>query len=99
MFHLPFVALAVIFAVCAFCGKDFILLGHHSWRCKSKLNSENDFTHVNTSPLNLFNPDSMSVITNGNKEVKFTCGKHCKGLKGLKAHQSSYRIIQGLHKI
>ena len=98
MFRSPFVALAVIFVVCAFCGKDFISLGRHSWRCKSKLNSENDFTRVNTSPLNLFSPDSMPVITNGNKEVKCTCGKHCKGLKGLKAHQRSCRIILGLHE-
>ena len=40
----------------------------------------------------------MPVITNGNKEVKCTCGKHCKGLKGLKAHQRSCRIILGLHE-
>ena len=40
----------------------------------------------------------MHVIANGNKEVKYTCGTHCKGLKGLKAHQRSCRIIQRLHE-
>ena len=28
--------------------------------------------------------------------MKRTCGKHCEGLKGLKVHQRSCRIIQGL---
>ena len=42
MLRSPLVALGVIFPTCTFCRKDFISLGRHSWRCKSKLSSEND---------------------------------------------------------
>jgi len=39
----------------------------------------------------------MKVVTNGSKIVNCSCGKQCKGLKGLKAQQRSCRTIQGLH--
>ena len=89
-------SLSLPFAVSTFCGKDFISLGRHLWRCKSKLNPENVLIRVNSSLINLVTPESMRVITNGNKEMTRTSGKHCKGLTGLKAHQRFCRIIQGL---
>ena len=42
-------------------------------------------------------PESIKVVTNGCKNVNYSCRKQCKGRKGLKAHQRSCRIIQGLH--
>ena len=60
------------------------------------MNPENDFIHVNSSPITLVTSKSMPIITNGNKETNCSCGTHCKGLRGLKAHQHSCQIIQGL---
>ena len=39
----------------------------------------------------------MKVVTNGSKIFNCSCGKQCKSLKGLKAHQRSCRTTQGLH--
>ena len=97
----------VLFIVCCImpnfcclhvCGKDFISIGRHSWRCKKKLNIDKGYNGVDSSIQKQITPESMPVITNGDKDVKCTCGKQCKGLKGLKAHQRSCRVIQGLHE-
>ena len=98
MFCSSFAALCLIFVVCMFCGKDFISIGRHSWRCKKKLNIDKGYSGVDSSIQKQITPESMPVITNGDKDVKCTCGKQCKGLKGLKARQRSCRVIQGLHE-
>ena len=68
------------------------------WHCKKKLNTDIGYSGVDSSIQKQISPDSMPVITNGDKDVKCTCGKQCKGLKGLKAHQCSCRVIQGIHE-
>ena len=97
MFRSPLVVLLFVFAVCSFCGKEFVSLGRHSWRCKSKLHPESEFPYSRNISSPLLPPESMKVVTNGSKIVNCSCGKQCKGLKGLKAHQHSCRTIQGLH--
>ena len=92
------IILCLIFVVCTFCGKDFMSIGRHSWRCKKKLNTGSGCNSVDSTIQKQITPDSIPVITNSDKNVKRTCGKQCKGLKGLKAHQRSCRVIQGLHE-
>ena len=91
MFRSPLVVLLFVFAVCSFCGKEFVSL------CKSKLHRESEFPNSRNISSPLLLPESMKVVTNGSKMVNCSCGKQCKGLKGLKAHRRSCRTIQGLH--
>ena len=97
MFHSPLMVLLFIFAVCSFCGKEFVSLGRHSRRCKSKLHRESESSNARNISSPLLPPESIKVVTNGCKNVNCSCGKQCKGLKGIKAHQRLCRIIQGLH--
>jgi len=97
MFRSSLVVLLFVFTVCSFCGKEFVSLGQHSGRCKSKLHRESEFQNSRNISSPLLPPESMKVVTNGSKIVNCSCGKQCKGLKGLKAHQRSSRTIQGLH--
>ena len=92
-----------VLAVCSFCGEDFISLGHHTWRCKRKLHqgaSQNHITNGNSHlPQDLFILNNNISDNNGpaNTEgIKCACGKKCKGLRGLKAHQRSCRTIKTL---
>ena len=92
-----------VLAVCSFCGEDFISLGRHTWRCKRKLHqgaSQNDVTNGNSHlPQDLFNLKNNMSDNNGpanTEEIKCACGKKCKGLRGLKAHQRSCQTIKTL---
>ena len=38
MIRSSFIAILLIFVVCAFCGQDFVALGCHSWCCKQRIN-------------------------------------------------------------
>ena len=87
MLRSSFVALCLIFVVCALCGKDFISIGRHLWRYKKKLKTSHGYNGVNSTIQKQITPDSMPVIINSDKNVKCTCGKQCNGLKVLKAHQ------------
>ena len=47
--------------------------------------------------------DNIPIIenqtrTNNVDSVKCCCGKNCKGLRGLKSHQRSYRVIKDLNE-
>ena len=92
-----------VLAVCSFCGEDFISLGRHTWRCKRKLHqgpSQNHVTNGNSHlPQDLFILNNNMSDNNGpanTEEIKCACGKKCKGLRGLKAHQRSCRTINTL---
>ena len=92
-----------VLAVCSFCGEDFISLGRHTWRCKRKLHqgaSQNHVTNGNSHlPQDLFILNNNISDNNGpanTEEIKCACGKKCKGLRGLKAHQRSCRTIKTL---
>ena len=92
-----------VLAVCSFCGEDFISLGRHTWRCKRKLHqgaSQNLVTNGNSHlPQDLFILNNNISDNNGpanTEEIKCACGKKCKGLRGLKAHQRSCRTIKTL---
>ena len=76
--------LLLAFAVFEFCGKDFESINRQMWRCKSTSN-------------NTINPDIINNILMTNIEyISCSCGKQCKSLHGLKAHQRSCRINKSM---
>ena len=76
---LQFVLLA--FAVCSYCGKDFMSLGRrHSWCCKSQMiDNEPDMSHTS----GYLNVEEKAIFAN-NQDIACCCGKKCKGMEGLK---------------
>jgi len=81
--------------VCSFCGQDFVSLGRHAWRCKQRMQPEDQqeqHQHHNQQNLN-----NSSVTESNDTTVKCCCGKICKGNRGLKMHQRSCRVISGLN--
>ena len=92
MIRSQFIIMLLVCAVCSFCGKEFVTLGRHSWRCKQRLNNNPPVASANQMPV----MHSPARISNTN-EVKCHCGKSCKGARGLKMHQRSCRVIQGLN--
>ena len=79
--------------ICSFCDKDFISIGRHSWRCQQKLRNHNH-DELRTPQVNVV-IENQSTVSNCSY-VKCSCGKRCKGLRGLKTHQRSCRVIEGL---
>ena len=71
-----------------FCGKECQSLGHHSWRCKERLDN-----NVN-GPIGGINIPLIEsgIESNSRSQVKCCCGKVCKNMRGLKLHQRSCRI-------
>jgi len=104
MFCFMFYSIFAIFVVCSFCGKDFRASGWHSWRCKEKLKKdENEQTNRTKGSQNQWvnstkEGDCASSISNSS-HVKWCGGKTCNGLRGLKLHHRSCRVIQGLGDI
>ena len=41
-----FVCLLLSCVICSFCGKDFVTLGRHQWRCKEKIDDPNLFVRL-----------------------------------------------------
>ena len=94
----PFLAL---FVICSFCGGEFKSIGRHAWRCKEKLKaannedprvSENQDPCISSISTNLEGNSASSNCSNGH----CCCGKICNGLRGVKMHQRSCRIIKSL---
>ena len=82
----------IVFAICSFCGKDFVSLGRHSWRCKSRINTDDSDILQTSGHL----PVEKRTIVENCAEITCCCGKSCKGVKGLKMHQRSCRVFNGL---
>ena len=95
----------VFFAICGFCHKDFKSLQRHQWRCRKKLNDQQEDTRQRT-----YSSDSSSIqldhgnneieeanerLLSSNSEISCVCGKVCKGNRGLKNHQRACRTIRG----
>ena len=103
MFRSLLCSFFAIFVICSFCGKEFQSLGRHSWRCKEKLkDSEKDQSnHSKGSRKGKMsnNNEDDCVASNNCLQVECSCGKICNGLRGLKMHQRSCRVIQGLSDI
>ena len=98
-----------VLVVCSYCNKDFKSRGRHSWRCKEWLRvvvndwrddtmladtSNHDLAHSNAR-LNDAVLRDQGRISN-TEYVECCCGKKCKGVQGLKAHQRSCRFVRGM---
>jgi hypothetical protein len=87
--------------ICSFCGKDFVTLGRHQWRCKEKIDDPNLFVNSNNPTADGISvePVISSPTTSVAKKtgIKCCCGKICKGTRGIKMHQRSCRVILGLN--
>ena len=84
--------ICLLFTVCSFCGRDFVSLGRHAWRCKDRVNNR-PHQSVNSGLSN--NSQIIPPIVSNESNVKCCCGKQCKGMKGLKMHQRKCRVIFG----
>ena len=89
------IAMLLLCVACSFCGKDFVTLGRHSWRCKQRGNQAHRIENPPTRELPALN--TPIVVIESRTAVKCCCGKICKGNRGLKMHQRSCRVIHGLN--
>ena len=101
MIRSSFVCLLLSCVICSFCGKDFVSLGRHQWRCKDKIDDPDVFANSNSPTSDGINvePVISTPTTSVAKKtgIKCCCGKVCKGARGLKMHQRSCRVILGLN--
>ena len=78
--------------ICSYCGKDFVALGRHQWRCKKRMPSSHGPNEIRNATK-----DDEQNPTNIIETVKCCCGTACKGANGLKMHQRRCRILEGLN--
>jgi len=88
---LRLVCLMAIFMVCSYCGKDFAVLGRHQLRCRKRMPN-----NVGSTNARDFVADDEVDLGNEINGIKCSCGKICKGVKGLKMHQRRCGVIEGL---
>ena len=87
----------LICVVCSFCGKDFVTLSRHSWRCKQRVHhAEQDHSadnRGNHAPV----INSPRVVTSSRNVIKCCCGKvYAKVREMLRCISAVvYRVIQG----
>ena len=94
MIQSSFITMLLICMVCSFCGKDFISLGRHSWRCKQRMYLQENYTESNERRMPTINTPNIPITQR--TLIKCCCGKACKGNRGLKMHQRSCQILHGL---
>ena len=96
------VQLLILFVICNFCSKHFQVLGRHQWRCRAKVKedvNENNYHRGDES-----NADTNLPINSGQRNqsstemIQCACGNKFKGLRRIKKHQRSCRVIRGLDK-
>ena len=92
---------------CEHCGKDFVSLGRHAWRCTARVTSSARPLHAVDPPL--MDPTAQHHAPppvdppipppqgpDAPEDVLCPCGRHCKGRRGLKAHQRSCGFFKTL---
>ena len=88
------------YSVCKFCGKDFESINRHKWRYKLRSHQSSSNSNVaidNANSNNFVNPEIINNRSIANVEyIICSCGKQCKGLRGLKAHKRSCRVIKSM---
>ena len=97
MNKLTLAAIFITFAVCNFCGNDFISVNRHKWRCKSKNAREEEHTSRNRENSANTNITHRNVVANC-ESVHCVCGKKCRNIHGLKMHLRSCRIARGINE-
>ena len=90
--------------ICEFCNKDFLSLGRHTWRCKSRATQIDDHLRQPLSPKAtvVTQNENNGVIMQVNQDIdphdnekkvnKFRryCGREFKLVRGLNTHRRSY---------
>ena len=89
-----FRAIFLAFVICSFCGRDFLSLGRHSWRCKRRVVEGQEPRNTVNQMINVLQEDQAPITINTG--IKHCCGKVCKGIHGLKMHQRSCKLMEGL---
>ena len=94
---------------CPYCNEDFVSLGRHTWRCRARRTSTAPVptvdSTVNEDNINNGRPGNHSILPTVSQNqdnvayVKCSCGRLCKGRRGLRAHQRSCAIHESLSKI
>ena len=91
-----FILMLSICIICSFCGKDFVTLGRHSWRCKQRVHdAEQD--HFAENAGKQMPAINSPIVISSHHVIKCCCGKVCKGARGLKMYQCSCRVIHDLN--
>ena len=97
MIRSSFILMLLICVVCSFCGKDFVTLGRHSWRCKQRVHDAEQDHFAENAGKQTPAINSPTVVISSRHVIKCCCGKVCKGARGLKMHQRSCRVIHDLN--
>ena len=96
MIRASLLALFSTLIICGFCGKEFISLGRHTWRCKNKVEFEQTSQQNGVPNVEIRSQECLPI--NSYKVVKCCCGKICKGARGLKMHQRSCKVIDDMQE-
>ena len=103
MFGSKLLCILSVLVVCEFCGNDFKSLGRHIWRCKSRAenptnqqNNEAPQAPPEVAADNVELPVEQPAAGPNTTDVHCTCGKKCRGIRGLRMHQRSCRVIKDL---
>src|ERR1044072_8325468 len=92
---------------CEFCGKDFVAVGRHVWRCPARITGSAHPAHnlpVQGAPDTSFQgPIAAGVVPTHTEDdclatelTTCVCGKQCKGRRGFAAHQRTCRAFRDL---
>ena len=86
--------------VCSYCSTDFPSVKRHEWRCKEKPNAHSTKSSMFAQRTS---QDNIPIIENQTRadnvdSAKCCCAKKCEGLRGLKSHQRSSRVVKGLNE-
>ena len=96
--------------VCSYWKVDFKSIGRHSWQCKEQLRVNINYRrddsslvettgNANSARNNVRINEAVTrnqVRISNVDHVECCCGKRCKGVRGLKAHQRSCHFIKGM---
>jgi hypothetical protein len=96
MIRASLLALFSTLVICGFCGKDFASLGHHTWRCKNKVEFDRTSKQNKVPAVEILTQECLPASSY--KVVKCCCGKVCKGTRGLKMHQRSCKVIDDMEE-
>jgi hypothetical protein len=96
MIRASLIALFSTLMLCGFCEKEFVSLGRHTWRCKDRIDF-NQQSKENVVPAAEIRSQEC-LPPSSYKALKCCCGKVCKGARGLKMHQRSCRVIDGMEE-
>ena len=88
----------IILTICSFCGKDFELVGCHSWHCKSRMETGNEANRTNNMFTSIYHYQFNYVESSNNTAFVCCCGKQYKGEKGLRMCLMTCKTIAGLAK-